>query len=95
MFDIFSCHEIKQLLSEGAQLIDVRTQFEYNSGALDGAVNIPLNVIKHHTDSIHKHKPVLVYCRSGQRSAYAKQLLEMMGFPQVYNIGGYFQYATC
>jgi phage shock protein E len=95
MFDKLSCNEIKQLLSQGGKLIDVRSHYEYSSGALNDAVHMPLDQIHYHIDSIEKDKPVILYCRSGQRSAFAKQMLQMMGFSDVYNIGGYSQYISC
>ncbi|MGB5396170.1 MAG: rhodanese-like domain-containing protein [Gammaproteobacteria bacterium] len=95
MFDILSCSEIKTLLSQGGQLIDVRSHYEFSAGALNDAVHMPLDQMQYHVDAIEKDKPVILYCRSGQRSAFAKQMLEMMGFRDVYNIGGYSQYASC
>ena len=95
MLDELSCPEIKQLLSQGGQLIDVRSHYEYSAGALNGAIHMPHNQLHYHVDSISKDKPVLLYCRSGQRSAFAKQILQMMGFDNVYNIGSYSQYASC
>lgn len=95
MLDILSCQEIRQILSQGGQLIDVRSHYEYSSGALEGAVHMPLDQLQYHAENIVKDKPVLLYCRSGQRSAFAKQMLQMMGFRDVYNIGGYAQYSSC
>ncbi len=95
MFDVVTCAQLKLLLADGAQLIDVRSRHEFDGGALPGAVNIPLNALRNHTDSMKKDKPVLLYCRSGQRSAFAKQELQIQGFVAVYNIGGYYQYTNC
>ena len=90
-----TCEEIKNLITIGGQLIDVRSTVEYSQGALDGAVNMPLESFQYHTESIDKTKPVLLYCRSGMRSGAAKQFLETLGFDSVFNIGGYQKYATC
>jgi phage shock protein E len=93
--EIMTCDEIKNLMTIGGQLIDVRSSFEYNQGALNGAVNMPIESFQYHAESIDKTKPVLLYCRSGMRSGAAKQFLETLGFDSVFNIGGYKTYATC
>lgn len=90
-----SCQELQQFLQNGAQLIDVRSIMEFNQGALNGAINLPITSIQHHTDSIDQSKPVLLYCRSGQRSGMVKQFLISLGFEDVYNIGSYTKYAFC
>jgi phage shock protein E len=95
MLESISCPQIKEILSQGGQLIDVRSHFEFSSGALEGAVNIPLEQIHYHAESIDKETPILLYCRSGQRSAYAKQIMEVLGFTNLYNIGSYEAYSHC
>lgn len=73
-------------------LIDVRTEQEYLSGAFEGAVNIPLDALKSHIGQLGDHgREITVYCASGARSAYAKQLLEQHGFKKVTNGGGIMQ----
>ena len=95
MNDSMSCEEIRNLINAGAQLIDVRSTVEFNQGALNGAVNMPIDSFQHFLDSIDKENPVLLYCRSGARSGAAKQFLETLGFNSVFNIGGYSKYAFC
>lgn len=95
MNDLMTCEEVKNLMTIGAQLIDVRSTVEFNQGALDGAVNMPLESFQHSANSIDKTRPVILYCRSGQRSGAAKQFLETIGFDSVFNIGGYQRYASC
>lgn len=95
MFENLSCDEIAKLIEKGGQLIDVRSSMEFLQGALGGAVNIPLDSIHYSTASIDRNKPVILYCRSGQRSGVAKQFLETLGFGEVYNIGSYKNYTTC
>ena len=78
-----------RLVEDGARLIDVRSPSEYASGHIDGARNIPLDQIGSRTNDVgRKDAPVVVYCRSGMRSAQAKSKLEAAGFTQVYNLGG-------
>lgn len=71
-------------------LLDVRTPAEVRSEALEGAVTIdfmapdfPQNVAQ-----LDKSKLYLVYCRSGNRSGQACQIMHQQGFIEVYNLGG-------
>jgi phage shock protein E len=89
------CDEIRELVNNGGQLIDVRSIQEFSQGALKKAVNIPLEAIPHHADTIDREKPVMLYCVSGMRANVVKQFLESMGFSQVYNLGGISQLAHC
>jgi len=81
--------DFKELLTQGAQLIDVRTPNEFKTGHLKGALNIPLQTLQSHFSKIKKDKPVITYCASGMRSAAAKNMLQAKGFGEVYNGGGY------
>lgn len=93
--DQISCQEKQQLISDGAQLVDVRTPMEYQAGALGEAINIPLQALRNHAEQLDQEQPVLVYCRSGSRSGMAKMILQEMGFNRVLNIGGVMRYAGC
>lgn len=90
-----SCEQLQQFINKGAQLIDVRSTIEFNNGALNGAVNLPINTIQNNIEAIDQTKPVLLYCRSGQRSGMVQQFLISLGFQDVYNIGSYSKYAFC
>ena len=94
-FDEFSCQELQELISIGAQLIDVRTTMEFNQGALQGAKNIPINAIQYQLNEIDKSKPVILYCRTGMRSGMVKKFFDSVGFSKVHNIGSYRHYAAC
>lgn len=91
----YNCSFVEQQLSEGGQLIDVRSPVEFNQGALDGAVNMPVDRFNCLVDDIDNTKPVLLYCRTGARSEMVKRYLEQLGFDRVYNIGGLLQFAGC
>ena len=93
-FDI-KCDELRSMVENGGQLIDVRSTLEYSRGALRHAVNIPLETIPSNTASIDKNKPVMLYCVSGMRASAVKQFLESLGFDDVYNLGGISQLAHC
>lgn len=79
----------KDLLQEGAQIIDVRTPGEFQSGHIKGSVNIPLQNLQNGISKINKDHPVIVCCASGMRSASAKSILKTKGFTQVHNGGSW------
>ncbi|MCB0537569.1 MAG: rhodanese-like domain-containing protein [Bacteroidetes bacterium] len=91
---VVSQDEFKQLMSSlpNYQLIDVRTPEEIAEGKIDGALEMNFydSNFKEQLAQLDKEKPVLVYCRSGNRSGKAAKLMNEMGFKQVYDlIGGY------
>lgn len=80
--------EGKRLVDEGALLLDVRTRQEFASGHLPGAKNIPVQDLEARRDELPPpSQPVVVYCRSGSRSARAKRLLRGFGFERVVDAG--------
>jgi phage shock protein E len=81
--------DARDLVEQGAQLVDVRNPHEYRHNPLPGSVNIPLSVIQQGLKQLNKETPVLLYCSSGQRSGIAKRLLEAYGFSLVHNLGSY------
>jgi rhodanese-related sulfurtransferase len=81
--------DFKELLRNGAQIIDVRTEAEFRNGHIKGALNIPLNKLSANFSKLKKDKPIITCCASGIRSASAKSMLQSNGFSQVYNGGGW------
>lgn len=78
----------KQAMKEGAKLIDVRTPAEFAEGHLPGAVNIPVDELASRMQEVGaKSERVVVYCRSGKRSARAKGMLEGAGFAKAFDLG--------
>lgn len=71
-------------------VIDVRTREEFSGGAYPGAVNIPLDELANRVNELGKNpeRPIVVYCASGARSAYAQKMLSQLGYHQVKNGGG-------
>ena len=68
-------------VSEGALLIDVRTPQEYDSKHIEKAINIPVDEVETRLKELGDPKgTIIVYCRSGQRSAKARLLLLKHGF---------------
>ncbi|GIV71200.1 rhodanese-like domain-containing protein [Caldilinea sp.] len=74
-------------------LIDVRTPEEFAGGHIPGAVNISVEQLAQRLSEIPKDKPVVLYCRSGNRSNQAAQILERAGYSQIYDLGGIITWA--
>jgi rhodanese-related sulfurtransferase len=70
------------------QLVDVRTPAEYADGHLAGAKLIPVQELPRRLSEIERGRPVLLYCRTGHRSAYALKILQGHGFTEVKHIHG-------
>ena len=69
-------------------LVDVRTPEEFATGHIAGALNIPPDSLPTRLAEIPSDQPVVVYCRSGNRSAQASQLLAAAGYTGIYDLGG-------
>lgn len=72
--------DLGELIAQGAQIIDVRTPAEFQSGHIKKAVNIPLDKLTNSLKKISKDKPVITCCASGMRSGSAKSILEKAGY---------------
>jgi len=75
------------MIENGALLIDVRTKEEFGAGHLEGAVNISWDDTGALVDAIgdDPERPVVVYCRSGNRSGKAKEALDKQGYNHIFN----------
>ncbi|MCB9030072.1 MAG: rhodanese-like domain-containing protein [Deltaproteobacteria bacterium] len=80
-------HEI----NNNALLIDVRTVDEFNSGHIDGAINIPHNQLESRLSEVdsNKGREIILYCKSGKRAGIAGDVLVKNGYTKVFNAGGY------
>ena len=86
-----SCAEALQLINhKEACILDVREPDEFKGGHLLNAKLIPLGKLRERIGELERYreKPIVVVCRSGQRSATACALLGNDGFAQVYNLSG-------
>jgi phage shock protein E len=80
---------IKAIKEKQATVIDVRSQMEYDMEHFPGALNIPLETVSEEAVKIGAmSKPIVLYCRSGNRSGMAKTILEQRSVAEVYNGGG-------
>ena len=71
-------------------LLDVRTVAEFQERRIDGAILIPYDEIRNRaeTELLDKDAIILIYCRSGRRSALAAADLVALGFTNIYDFGG-------
>lgn len=77
----------KELITNGAVVVDVRTPGEFQSGHVKGSKNIPLQTLQNSISSL-KNKEVILVCRSGGRAASAKNMLTKHGIT-AYNAGAW------
>jgi len=85
-----SAEEFKKLMKDkDVVVLDVRTPEEFEKdGHIKGSNLIPVQLFRYIYLEGFRDKKVLVYCRSGNRSVSASQMLEKMGIKQVYNLKG-------
>lgn len=79
------------MIEQGALLIDVRTEKEFTQGHIDGALNIPWEDTAALMSAIgtDKQRPVVVYCRSGNRSGKSMLALQAKGYTGIFNATGF------
>ena len=91
-YKIISQEKAKEIMedTEGYIILDVRTDWEYDNGHIEGAINIPNEEIGHEDIEAlpDKEQPILVYCRSGNRSKQAASKLAVLGYKNIYEFGG-------
>ena len=94
--------EAKQKISDGALVVDVRDAAEVEQGGkVAGAVHIPRGMVEFRADpdtpyfdtNFAKDRPVIMYCAGGGRAALSGQALKEMGYEEVYNLGGFSDWA--
>ncbi len=70
-------------------MVDVRSAWEYETNHIPGAKNIPLEEVPYKVEELKSLKsPIVLYCRSGNRSGMAVSILKQNGVAEVYNGGG-------
>lgn len=82
--------DYRELVKQGATILDVRTKGEYSGGHIKGSINISVDQL---TNNLHKlpnkGKPIITCCASGMRSSSAKSLLKSHGYTVVHNGGSW------
>lgn len=87
MSEIINDIDYKQLIKDGAFLVDVRTEAEFAEAHVKGSANIPLHTIPYELELFKNRGTIIVFCRSGGRSSQAKAYLDMNGIGNVINGG--------
>ncbi|HRN90560.1 MAG TPA: rhodanese-like domain-containing protein [Candidatus Saccharibacteria bacterium] len=75
-------------MNQSRIIIDVREPFEYESGHVDGAINIPPGTLMSGSsglENVKKDTELVLYCKTGSRSAASMQILKQMGFTNLVN----------
>ncbi|PEG36282.1 rhodanese [Mycolicibacterium agri] len=94
--------EARQKIAEGALVVDVRDNPEVEqTGKVAGAVHVPRGMVEFRADpdspyydqNFSRDRPVILYCASGGRAALSGQALKEMGYEEVYNLGGFKDWA--
>jgi rhodanese-related sulfurtransferase len=75
-----SREEAQKLVDDGAQLVDVRAAHEWNTGRIAGATHLPLSELSERAGELEADRPVVLYCRGGNRSTMAAEALETAGY---------------
>ncbi len=88
--DVDTNKAIDLLDDKHTTILDVRETKERASGYIKNDTHIPMSNVKRKLSTLNTNHPVLVYCRSGNRSAHISSMLTKNGFNQVYNLKGGF-----
>jgi hydroxyacylglutathione hydrolase len=80
--------ELEDVLSAGAELVDVRNSSEFEAGHLPGAVNLPLGRLAERMDELPRGRTLVIHCQSGARAGVAAGLLASRGFGDVRHLAG-------
>ncbi len=85
-----SLRAMAEVIGDGGRMVDVRTPEEFLDGHHNFAVNIPVTELGARADELGpRATPIVLYCRTGSRSARAKQILSQLGYSQLYDLGPY------
>ncbi len=79
--------QARELVEQGALLVDVRTPQEYEQHHIPGALNLPLQELDNRISELPEDQDIVLYCRSGARSGRALQRLQSLGYSDVYDLG--------
>lgn len=75
-----SREEARKLVADGAQLVDVRAEHEWEAGRIPGAKHLPLAELSERVGELDKGRSVVLYCRGGNRSTMAAEALADAGY---------------
>ncbi|MFK2820598.1 rhodanese-like domain-containing protein [Flavobacteriaceae sp. LMIT009] len=89
--EVITAEEMQQIIEDnGVQMVDVRTPEEYQEGYINGFQNIDYfsDTFEADLEELDKSKPVIVYCRSGNRSSKCAAKMVEKGFVKIYELDG-------
>ncbi|MFA9466963.1 MAG: ATP-binding protein, partial [Velocimicrobium sp.] len=87
--NVIRVEELEKIENESIYILDIRSKEEHAKGSMEGAINIPMEIVEKELDSIPKEKEIYVLCHTGEKSMDIVELLEENGY-RAYNIeGGY------
>jgi len=87
-FTRISVAEAKEMMNDGAAVIDVREPHEYNGGHVPNAALIPVNSVFARREELPKDQDVIFVCQVGQRSALACEMAAASGLTRIFNLEG-------
>ena len=87
-FSRIDVKEAKEMLGDGAAIVDVREPHEYEAGHVPGATLIPVNRDYARREELPKDKDVIFVCAVGQRSALACEMAAAAGLTRLFNLEG-------
>jgi hydroxyacylglutathione hydrolase len=86
---ILTTPELKDKIdNEDWTVLDVRSIEEYESGHIEGSINIYTGLLPENLDKIPRDKPIAVICKSGTRSGFGASILKRHGLNNLYNVMG-------
>jgi len=87
-YEVLHWQQVDEAIEHGFQVLDVRTEEEFELRNLPNAVNIPLEQLRDRLDELDKNRPILIYCGYGKKGYFALKSLKNSGFSNVYNLSG-------
>jgi rhodanese-related sulfurtransferase len=87
-FTRLNVQEAKDMLANGAAVIDVREPNEYSGGHVPNAAHIPVNTVYARRSELPTDKDVIFVCAIGQRSALAAEMAAAAGLTRIFNLDG-------
>ena len=85
--------QAQEMIASGADVVDVRTDVEYEAGHLPGSRHVPLADVQSEAANLDRAKPLILYCRSGERSGMAADAFATSGWDAHSIEGGLLQWA--
>lgn len=82
--------DYREMINDGAVILDVRTKREFEGGHIKSSINVPGDTLPSYLPNLtDKSQTIITCCASGVRSGLAKRTLEKHGYSNVYNGGGW------